>query len=107
MLFFFNLITEVHVINETEEYLKGLINDFGLRLHSTATCTKLRCIKYGPFTVDHALLKKHWGVESLINNSLLTKKILKSLNMNRRDPLITADSIDLKPTTVAESASLS
>jgi len=79
---------EMQVVNENEDYLKTLIHEFGIRLRSTATCTKIRCIKYGPFNLDHALLKKHWDVENTIANLYTSAQVLKTVDTWVRDPLI-------------------
>ncbi|XP_014239768.1 mitochondrial mRNA pseudouridine synthase Trub2 isoform X2 [Cimex lectularius] len=59
---------EVNSINEYEAYLMALIQNIGLRLHSLATCTKIQCIKYSYFTLDDALLKKHWTLQNIITS---------------------------------------
>ncbi|KAK8750043.1 hypothetical protein OTU49_015209 [Cherax quadricarinatus] len=59
---------EVLCINETCDYLKLLIHDLGLQLKTSAVCTQVRCIRHGPWTLHHALLRKHWSLEHIINN---------------------------------------
>jgi len=85
------------VVNENEEFLKTLIHDFGIRLHTAAVCTKLRCVKYGPFTLDLALLPKHYDPQHIINNIIKTKEILQTMDLRVRDPLITNTSSDRAP----------
>ncbi|XP_076653899.1 pseudouridylate synthase TRUB2, mitochondrial [Halictus rubicundus] len=67
---------EVVCINEYEMYLKTLIHDLGMRLRSTATCTQILCLQDGLFTLEHALLKKNWTLESILENISLCRKIL-------------------------------
>jgi len=79
---------EVQSINENEEYLMELIHFIGLKLHSTAVCTQIRCIKYGPFELDLALLKKHWTVENIITNMSKCSELIKNYNTYVRKPLV-------------------
>lgn len=58
-------------------YLKGLIHELGIQLHSVATCTQIQCFKYGIFTTQSALLKKHWNLQSIINNMEETGKLIR------------------------------
>ncbi|XP_023230077.1 mitochondrial mRNA pseudouridine synthase Trub2-like [Centruroides sculpturatus] len=80
-----NFTLEVHCINETELYLAQLVHDLGLYLKSCAVCVQLRKIRHGHFTLDHALLRKHWTLEHILNNiqfcrSLVDKdKLLPSM----------------------------
>ena len=59
---------EVHSANETCTYLMKLIHEVGLELRSSAVCTGLRRIRYGHFTLTHALLTKHCDARSLAEN---------------------------------------
>ncbi|XP_045102994.1 mitochondrial mRNA pseudouridine synthase Trub2-like isoform X2 [Portunus trituberculatus] len=59
---------EVSSINETGDYLKELIHSLGIKLKTNAVCTQLRCVRYGPWTLGHALLRKHWSLEHIVNN---------------------------------------
>nr|CAG4647266.1 EOG090X0AGI [Megafenestra aurita] len=68
---------EIHCINENEEYLTTLVHDLGLALRTNAVCLQIRCIRYGCFTVDDALLRKHWSLEFLPDHmSHCHKKLL-------------------------------
>ncbi|KAF2894349.1 hypothetical protein ILUMI_11827 [Ignelater luminosus] len=59
---------EVHCINEYEMYLKALMQEIGMKLHSTAHCTGIQCIRHSYFNLDHALLQKHWTLQNIITN---------------------------------------
>ncbi|XP_012538291.1 mitochondrial mRNA pseudouridine synthase Trub2 [Monomorium pharaonis] len=59
---------EIVCINEDDMYLKTLIHDLGMQLHSVATCTQIQCFKYALFDLNLALLKKHWELENICNN---------------------------------------
>nr|CAG4641908.1 EOG090X0AGI [Eurycercus lamellatus] len=58
-----NFTLEIHCINENEHYLSLLVHDLGLSLKTSAVCEQIRCIRYGCFTVEDALLRKHWSME--------------------------------------------
>lgn len=68
---------EIQCINENEGYLMKLIHEIGLTLRSTAVCTKLRQVQFGPLSVENALLNKHWTLEHIINNIIECRKIIK------------------------------
>lgn len=70
------LLVEIQCINENEYYLMKLINDIGLTLKSNAVCTKIRQIKFGHFDLQHALLRKHWTLENILNNITVCKEII-------------------------------
>ena len=59
---------EIHVINENILYLKQLAHYIGLNIKTNACVSSIRCTRYGPFTIDEALLEKHWLAEHIINN---------------------------------------
>uniref|UniRef100_A0A6B0V8Q5 Putative pseudouridine synthase n=1 Tax=Ixodes ricinus TaxID=34613 RepID=A0A6B0V8Q5_IXORI len=63
---FFTL--EVSCLNENASYLLQLVHDIGLRLRSCALCHRVRQVRYGQFGLDHALLRKHWNLEHILNN---------------------------------------
>jgi hypothetical protein len=68
---------EVQCINEFDEFLVGLIHEIGLKLRTSAMCTRLRVIRYGPFTVENCLLLKHWTCEHIIENIQTCEQLLK------------------------------
>ncbi|XP_037079415.1 mitochondrial mRNA pseudouridine synthase Trub2-like, partial [Pollicipes pollicipes] len=63
---FFTL--EVHTINESEQYLLTLVQDLGRQLRSAATTVRVRCLRHGPFTLEHSLLLKHWRLAHVRDN---------------------------------------
>ncbi|XP_033322158.2 pseudouridylate synthase TRUB2, mitochondrial [Megalopta genalis] len=67
---------EIVCMNEDEMYLKTLVHDLGMQLHSTATCTQILCIQDGLFTLQHALLKKHWDLKNILDSISMCRKIL-------------------------------
>jgi len=67
---------EVHCIHETEEFLAEIIHDLGVDLKSTAVCTQIHRVQYGHFVLSHALLRKHWTLEHILNNISLCRDVL-------------------------------
>ncbi|XP_076352186.1 pseudouridylate synthase TRUB2, mitochondrial [Tachypleus tridentatus] len=67
---------ELNCINENELYLKQVVHDLGLTLKSCAVCTQIRQTQYGHFTLDHALLRKHWTLEHVLNNILYSRELV-------------------------------
>jgi len=79
---------EMQTINESEGFLRQFVHELGLKLHSVAVCTKIRCTKVGPFTLDMALLPKHWDLENIIDNMQKSSTLLKDFNLYEREPNI-------------------
>ncbi|XP_069690130.1 pseudouridylate synthase TRUB2, mitochondrial-like isoform X2 [Periplaneta americana] len=75
---------EVQCINEYEAYLKTLVHDIGLRLHTVATCTSMQCIRYDNFTLEHALLRKHWTLQNIMDNMAESRRLLKLSKVDER-----------------------
>ena len=69
---------QVQCQNEQEQFLAELVNEIGIGLKSCARCTGIRLIQYGPFTIEHGLLQKHWTLENLIENIYECQKILNN-----------------------------
>ncbi|KAL1506158.1 hypothetical protein ABEB36_005571 [Hypothenemus hampei] len=67
---------EIQCINEYEDYLTHIIHEIGQKLHSTAHCTGIQCIRHSRFTLEHALLMKHWTLTNLLKNMDVCSKIL-------------------------------
>ena len=68
---------EVYCINENESSLMNTIHNLGISLRSLATCTALKCVKYGFFSISDALLKKEWKIENIVNNMNLCFKLFE------------------------------
>lgn len=58
-------------------YLSKIIHDLGLRLKSSAVCPQVRRIRHGHFTVESALLRKDWKLESILDNIKLCEEYTK------------------------------
>ncbi|KAH9530122.1 TruB pseudouridylate synthase (N terminal domain) [Dermatophagoides farinae] len=71
-----NFSFQVQCQNENEHFLAELVNEIGIALKSCARCTGIRLIQYGPFTIEQALLQKHWTLENLIENIHECQRIL-------------------------------
>nr|CAG4651194.1 EOG090X0AGI [Simocephalus serrulatus] len=74
-----NFTLEIHCVNENEDYFSQFIHDLGLSLRTNAVCEQIRCIRYGCFTVEDALLRKHWSLEHLPDHMSMCHLKLKSL----------------------------
>lgn len=76
---------EVTCTNEREEYLLNLIHTIGIQVKSVARCNGIKCIRYGPYTLEHALLQHAWKVENFVQNIKMCTAINeKDLNSGRR-----------------------
>ncbi|XP_043188334.1 mitochondrial mRNA pseudouridine synthase Trub2-like isoform X2 [Amphibalanus amphitrite] len=59
---------EVHSCNESSQYLLTLVADLGRQLRTAAVTVRSRCLRHGPFHLEHALLMKHWQLEHVQRN---------------------------------------
>lgn len=71
------MISEIHAVNESEAYLGILIHEIALNLRTVAHCTQIRCIRQSHFTLDDALVRRHWNVESILNNMTRCQQIIQ------------------------------
>lgn len=67
---------EVQCVNEYEMYLKALIHEIGIKLHSAAHCIGIQCIRHSYFNLDNALLQKHWTLQHIFYNMEECRKII-------------------------------
>lgn len=82
---------EIQSINENEMYLRTIIFEIGTKLKSSATCENIRCIRHACFTVDHALLRKHWSLQNIVDNLKTCSDLLnenKSVLLQRSSALV-------------------
>uniref|UniRef100_U3JF65 TruB pseudouridine synthase family member 2 n=1 Tax=Ficedula albicollis TaxID=59894 RepID=U3JF65_FICAL len=56
---------EIHCLHETQQYLRKMVHEIGLELKSSAVCTQVRRIRDGVFTVDDALPRTQWNLQSI------------------------------------------
>jgi len=72
-------------------YLKTLIHDLGMQLHSVATCTQIQCFRYALFDLNLALLKKHWELANFCNNIEQCNTIINENRylLNQTNPILT------------------
>ena len=73
-----NLELEFTCLNESEDFFKSLVSELGFRLRTGAVCSQIRCIRYGFFDLEHALLVKQCGLESVLNNIYAVGMISKA-----------------------------
>lgn len=87
-------LSEIHCINEYEMYLKALIHEIGIKMNSTAHCTALQCLRQSCFTLDHALLRKHWVLEHILTNIEECSKLLKDHQyISKQDSAVLVSSV--------------
>ncbi|KAJ9574031.1 hypothetical protein L9F63_008557 [Diploptera punctata] len=82
-------IIEVQCINENEMYLRELIHAIGMKARSCATCTGIQCIRYDFFTLEHALLRKHWQLQYILQNMAQCQQLLEKTAKRERQKLPT------------------
>ena len=82
-------------INEYETYLSALVHDIGMQLHSVATCTGLQCIRYDSFTLEHALLRKHWTLQFLMDSMAQSQRLFRESKADERQKLPTLVESDI------------
>ncbi|XP_048821776.1 pseudouridylate synthase TRUB2, mitochondrial [Lagopus muta] len=58
---------EIHCLHETQQYLRKVVHEIGLELKSSAVCTQVRRTRDGVFTLDDALLRTQWNLQSIQN----------------------------------------
>ncbi len=74
-------------VNENEDYLLHVVDEIGLRLKNFATTNSISCIRYSSFTVENALLQKHWTLQNILDNMKRCSHILeknKDVNIHLR-----------------------
>lgn len=67
---------EIHACNESEAYLGILVHEIAVNLKSVANCIQIRCIRESYFTLEDALVKRHWNVEAIMGNLKRCKDII-------------------------------
>lgn len=60
-----SVLLEIHCLHETQQYLRKMVHEIGLELKSSAVCTQVRRIRDGVFTVDDALPRTRWNLQSI------------------------------------------
>ncbi|KAK2168049.1 hypothetical protein LSH36_21g10037 [Paralvinella palmiformis] len=60
-------ILEIHSVNEDCTYLRRIVHLLAAGMKTGAVCTQIRRIRYGKFTLAHALLQKHWKSEHILD----------------------------------------
>jgi hypothetical protein len=76
-------ISEIHSINEYCDYFSEMIHDIGINLKSTAVCTGIRRLRYGPFDLSHALLRQDWTLENIVDNLQQNRRLLNPRTMGQ------------------------
>ena len=71
-----------------------LIHEIGLELRSSAVCTGLRRIRYGHFTLTHALLTKHCDARSIAENIEFCLPVVSQARQAERSDVVQTDRKD-------------
>ena len=71
---------EIISINETESFFLETISQLGFKLRTTAVTNNIRCIRFGFFHLEHALLSKHLNLENVLNNIYSTSELIRANN---------------------------
>ncbi|XP_077987059.1 pseudouridylate synthase TRUB2, mitochondrial-like [Glandiceps talaboti] len=71
----FNL--EIECIKEEGAFLRKVVHEIGLEMKSAAVATQVRRTRHGPFTLEHALLKKHWKYDYISEAIQQMKPLVK------------------------------
>lgn len=56
---------EVHCVNESYTFLRDFVYKIGVSLRSSAYCSKIRRIRYGPICLEHALVAEEWNLKKV------------------------------------------
>ncbi|XP_067834841.1 mitochondrial mRNA pseudouridine synthase TRUB2 [Heptranchias perlo] len=56
---------EIQCVHETQQYLRKVVHEIGLELKSSAVCTQVRRTRDGVFTLEDALIRTHWDLQSV------------------------------------------
>lgn len=71
------IFLEIHAVNESEAYLGILIHEIGINLKTAAYCTQVRCIRQAHFTLEDSLVRRHWNIETIMQNMARCRSIVK------------------------------
>lgn len=64
-------------VNENEDYLLNLVHEVGYRIKNLAITTAVHCIRHSYFSLENAILKKHWSLQNILDNLNHCNDILK------------------------------
>ncbi|XP_067868923.1 mitochondrial mRNA pseudouridine synthase TRUB2 [Heterodontus francisci] len=56
---------EIQCLHETQQYLRKVVHEMGLELKSSAVCTHVRRTRDGIFTLEDALIRTQWDLQSI------------------------------------------
>lgn len=73
-----------------------LLHDLGILLKSSAVCTQVRRIRYGHFTLEHALLRKFWTLENILENIQFCKPLTQTDKIITPELLVDQTDTNLK-----------
>ncbi|KAI1286791.1 Mitochondrial mRNA pseudouridine synthase Trub2 [Halotydeus destructor] len=65
-----NFTLRFQLINENPEFFGETVVNLALQMKTAACVERIRCTRFGKFTLEHSLLPKHWTLENMMNNIL-------------------------------------
>ncbi len=68
---------EFSAFSENEDEIIALVSELGRKLKAGAVCSQIRCIRYGHFDLDMALLEKHADLPAVVNNVYAVEKLME------------------------------
>lgn len=71
---------EIHAINEDEQFLAMLLHDIAIEMKSVAHCSGISCIRYGPFTLENSLLRRHWNLKGALYSISDCKNVIENIS---------------------------
>ena len=72
-----HLELEVTCIHESAEFLAGLVNELGNKLRTASCIESLRCVRYGFFGLEHALLVQQTRLQPVLDHLALNQKLIQ------------------------------
>lgn len=80
---------EVQSMNINQSILADLILKIAVQLRTVATCTKIRCTRYGYFSYEDSLLRSQWNLQEVLNNMHKCQEIWTKYPSMVRDDIAT------------------
>lgn len=74
---------EITCLNENWDFLVQFVSELGLLMKTNAVCHSVRCIRYGFFDLEGALLPKHVELQNVLQN-IWTNKQLCDANLPKK-----------------------
>lgn len=90
-----NFTLEVHCVNESYTFLRDFIYKIGVSLRSSAYCSKIRRIRYGPICLEHALVADEWNLKKVCASiKQCNKLLLRKKEQSMKDKNFVSEELD-------------